>query len=124
MFKAETAQPLEQSTVNVIDGLTKQGAQDFAQQPVEVGGLPGIRLDYRAADGPPGSGLVAHSSYRVKRDATLFSLALATRDQTAQQAVLDRIAASFRLLRRFLAERPPDTIRFRGINSVWGPPSP
>lgn len=33
----------------------------FAQQPVQVGDLPGIRLDYAAADGPNGA-LASHSS--------------------------------------------------------------
>ena len=97
LFRAQTDQPLEQTMVNVVEGLRQQGAQDFSQQPVDVGGLGGIRLDYVAADGPAGA-RATHSSYRVKKGNAVFSLSLATTAPEADGAVLAGIAASFRLL--------------------------
>ena len=96
VFRGESQQPLEASVANVIGELTQQGAQDFAQQPVQVGDLPGIRLDYAAADGPNGA-LASHSSYRVKKGDAVFSLVVATTD-SADDAVLAGIASSFRVL--------------------------
>lgn len=97
VFRGQTDQPLEQNMANVVDGLRQQGADSFSQQPVQVGDLPGIRLDYTAADGPAGA-LAAHSSYRVKKGNAVFSLVLATTDAAGDQQVLAGIASSFRLL--------------------------
>jgi hypothetical protein len=96
MFRGETDQPLEQTMVNVIEGLRQQGAKGFSQQPVQIGDLPGIRLDYVAADGPGGAS-ATHSSYRVKKGSAVFSLSLATTDPS-ERAVLADIASSFRVL--------------------------
>ena len=97
IFRGQTEQPLDQNMGNVVEGLRQQGAHDFSQQPVQIGDLPGIRLDYLAADGPAGA-LPTHSSYRVKKGNALFSLSLATTDVDAERQVLADIASSFRLL--------------------------
>lgn len=97
IFRGQTDQPLEQNMANVIDGLRQQGAHDFSQQPVQVGDLPAIRLDYMASDGPAGA-LATHSSYRVKQGSAVFSLSLATTDPSADSQALTDIASSFRLL--------------------------
>lgn len=96
VFRGESQQSLEDNVGNVIAELRQQGAEDFAQQPVQVGGLPGIRLDYAAADGPNGA-LASHSSYRVKKGDAVFSLVVATTD-SADDAVLAGMASSFRVL--------------------------
>lgn len=96
LFRAQTDQPLEQTMGNVIEGLRQQGARDFNQQPVQVGELSGIRLDYVAADGPRGA-LATHSSYRVKKGNAVFSLSLATTDPSESKVLAD-ISSSFRLL--------------------------
>lgn len=97
IFRGETTQPLDQNVANVVEGLRQQGAHDFSQQAVQVGDLPGIRLDYVAADGPAGA-QATHSSYRVKKGNAVVSLSLATADAVADDHVLAGIAASFRLL--------------------------
>jgi hypothetical protein len=97
IFRGQTRQPLEDNMVNVVDGLREQGAHDFSQQPVAVGGLPGIRLDYVAADGLAGT-TATHSSYRVKKGDALFAVSVATTDPSSDNAVLTQIASSFRLL--------------------------
>lgn len=97
VFRGQTEQPLDQNMGNVVEGLRQQGAHDFSQQPVQIGDLPGIRLDYLAADGPAGA-LATHSSFRVKKGNALFSLSLATTDIDADRQVLADVASSFRLL--------------------------
>jgi hypothetical protein len=97
VFRGETEQPIEQNVGNVVDELRKQGARDFAQQPVQIGDLTGIRLDYVASDGPNGVA-ATHSSYRFKKGNAVFSLSLATTDPAADNPVLAGIAASFRVL--------------------------
>ena len=97
IFRGQTQQSLEDNMTNLVDGLRQQGAHDFAQHAVDVGGAPGIRLDYLAADGPAGT-TAAHSAYRVKKGDGLFSLSLATTDPSADNDVLSTIASSFRLL--------------------------
>jgi hypothetical protein len=97
IFRGQTEQPLDQNMGNVVEGLRQQGAHDFSQQPVQIGDLPGIRLDYLAADGPAGA-LATHSSFRVKKGNALFSLSLATTDVDADRQVLVGIASSFRVL--------------------------
>lgn len=96
VFRGESQQALEDNVGNVVAELGQQGAQDFSQQPVQVGDLSGIRLDYVAADGPSGA-LASHSSYRVKKGDAVFSLVVATTD-SADDAVLAGIASSFRVL--------------------------
>ncbi len=97
VFRGQTDQPLEQTMTNVVDELGRQGAHGFAQQPVQIGDLAGIRLDYSAADGPAGA-VASHSSYRVKKGNGVFSLSLATSDPSADSGVLAAIASSFRVL--------------------------
>ena len=97
IFRSQTRQPLEDTMVNVVDGLREQGASDFSQHPVAVGGLSGIRLDYVAADGPAGT-TATHSSYRVKKGDALFAVSVATTDRSSDDGVLSGIASSFRLL--------------------------
>lgn len=97
IFRGETAQPLDQNVANVVGELRQQGAHDFAQQAIQVGDLPGIKLDYVAADGPGGA-QATHSSYRVKKGDVVISLSLATTDAVADNQVLAGIASSFRLL--------------------------
>lgn len=96
VFRGQSQQPLDDNVLNVIAELRQQGAQDFSQQAVQVSDLPGIRLNYVAADGPGGA-LAAHSSYRVKKGDAVFSLVLATTDP-ADDGTLGGIASSFRLL--------------------------
>ncbi len=97
VFRGQTDQPLEQTMNNVVDELGLQGVCGFAQQPVQIGDLAGIRLDYTAADGPAGA-VASHSSYRVKKGNAVFSLSLATSDPSADSGVLAAIASSFRVL--------------------------
>jgi hypothetical protein len=97
VFRGETEQPIEQNVGNVVDELRNQGGRDFAQQPVQIGDLTGIRLDYVASDGPNGAA-ASHSSYRFKKGNAVFSLSLATSDPAADDRVLAGIATSFRLL--------------------------
>jgi hypothetical protein len=96
VFRGQTEQPLDQTMLNVIDGLRQQGGHDFDQQPAQIGDLAGIRLDYLATDGPGGAP-ATHSSYRVKKGNALFALSVATSDPADNQ-VLAEIASSFRLL--------------------------
>jgi len=97
VFRGDTTKTLEETVLNVIDMLNKQGATGFVQQPAQVGDLPGIRLDYVANDGPSGAPS-NHSSYRVKKDNAVFSLVVATTDPEKEKPVLDGIASSFRVL--------------------------
>lgn len=97
IFRGETAEPLDQNMGHLVDNLSQQGAHDFSQHDIQVGDLPGIRLDYVAADGPGGA-VASHSSYRVKKGSALYALSLATTDPPAAQPVLAAIAASFRVL--------------------------
>jgi len=97
IFRGETDLTLDQTMLNVIDELRQQGAHDFSQQPEQIGGLSGFRLDYQAADGPSGA-TATHSSYRVRKGTVAFSLSLATTDPSADGRVLADIASSFRVL--------------------------
>ncbi len=97
VFRGDTPEPLDQNMGHLVDNLRQQGAHDFAQQDVQVGDLPGIRLDYVASDGPAGA-VASHSAYRVKKANALYSLSLATTDPNAAHQVLADIAASFRVL--------------------------
>jgi hypothetical protein len=91
------------TVADVVERLTgelqRQGGTDFAQTPVQVSGLPGIKLDYRFPTSPnPGSTLASHSSYIVKKDATVYSFQLATTDPGGKGTVFGYIASKFTLL--------------------------
>lgn len=96
IFRGQTDLSLDQTMLNVVEELRKQGAHDFSQQAVPIGDLSGIRLDYLAADRPAGV-QATHSSYRVKKGNAVFSLSLATSDPAASPMLSD-IASSFRVL--------------------------
>lgn len=91
------------TAADVVERLTgelqRQGGVEFAQTPVQVSGLPGIRLDYRfPTSANPGSTLASHSSYIVKKDATVYSFQLATTDPGGKGTVFAYIASKFTLL--------------------------
>jgi hypothetical protein len=83
----------------LIVALGQQGGVDFRQAPTQIDGLAAVKLDYRFPLGPnPGPAISSHTSYLVKRDATVFSFQLASTSPTAEKPLFDHIVSSIRLL--------------------------
>lgn len=83
----------------LVAALRDQGGQDLVQTPAQIGGIAGIRLDYRVpTSASPGSTVASHTSFLAKRDTTVVSFQLATTDPISLRPVLDRITSSMRIL--------------------------
>jgi hypothetical protein len=91
--------PLADHVDGLVAALREQGGQDFAQTPAQIGGIVGIRLDYRFPTGAtPGSTLASHSSFIAMRDRSVVSFQLATTDPISLRPVLDHITSTMRIL--------------------------
>lgn len=91
--------PLGDHVNGLMEALHQQGGVDFAQTPLQISGFDAMRLDYRfPTSATPGAPLDSHSSFLVKRDATVFSFQLATTDPVAMKATFDHVTSSMRLL--------------------------
>jgi hypothetical protein len=91
--------PLADHVDGLVAALRDQGGQDFAQTPAQIGGIVGIRLDYRfPTSANPGATVASHSSFIAKRNATVVSFQLATTDPISLRPVLDHITGTMRIL--------------------------
>jgi hypothetical protein len=99
VYRRDTDLSVPEMLDQATDALRKQGGSDFARSPTVVGGLPALRLDFKLPLLFGGAGPVSTQTYFVvKRDATVYTLALATIDPTNQGPALARIGSSFKLL--------------------------
>ncbi|MGH9120498.1 MAG: hypothetical protein ACRDYC_00900 [Acidimicrobiales bacterium] len=98
LFRGETPVPLAASVPSLIAGLQAQGAQNIVQMSTQLDGVPAVRLDYEQADGPVPGALLEHTSYQLVTSGSIhYGLTLETTQPAQQSAVLNAIAASFRL---------------------------
>ena len=99
VFRRDTPLGVPEVLDQLTAGLSQQGGSGFSRQATVVGTLPAFRLDFKLPLLFGGAGPVSTQTYFVvKRDTTVYTLALATIDPTNQGPALARIGSSFRLL--------------------------
>ena len=99
VFRRETPLGVPEMLDQATAALTQQGGSNFSRQPTVVGTLPAFRLDFKLPLLFGGAGPLSSQTYfMVKRDATVYTLEVATIDATNQGPALARIASRFRLL--------------------------
>lgn len=99
VFRRDTSQGVPEMLDQLTEGLRKQGGVNPARQLTRVGNIPAYRLDVQVPTPFGPLAVMSSQTYLlVKRDVTVYTLAISTIDPATQGAALARLGTTFRLL--------------------------